>query len=95
MGLDKRQRAEERSRKDKEKRKERRRFNRWHELQSRTYTDANNWDDQAKTDESIEHYRAKINKECGMFDEDYETGRSTWQKKCIKKPNSQDQSKVE
>lgn len=96
MGLHRQERAELRARKNREKRKERRRIKLWHHLQSRSYTDASNWDDKAKTDESIEHYRDKINKECGMYDEDYETGRSTWhKKKCSNAQNFPDQSKME
>lgn len=78
MHLNKQERAEHRARKSKEKRRERRRLKQWHDLQSRTYTDR--WDEQARTDDGIEQYRNKINRDCGMFNEDFESGNSTWRK---------------
>jgi hypothetical protein len=78
MGMNKFERAEAKARKEKGKRKERRRLKHWHNLQSRSYTDASYWDDKAKSDDGVDHYRSKIDKNCGMFGEEYETGRSSF-----------------
>ena len=81
MHLNKQERAEHRTRKDREKRRDRRRVKQWHTLQARTLTDAELWDDIAKSDDNIEQYRNKVNRNCGMFNEDFENGKTTMRKR--------------